>query len=180
VLFYLSYLINFVSFRFLLSKIFCWVEIKFVFYQNFINLYAQLQPLFFVISLSKNQSNMRTKINYGKFAGMLACFTVISLASFAQKSMTVSGEVVDMACYMSKGAHGDGHKDCATMCINQGSPMGVLTSDGKVYLLVENHDKPDAYSQAKKNAGVQVTVTGDFFERSGIQSLVVSDVKAKS
>jgi hypothetical protein len=58
--------------------------------------------------------------------------------------------------------------------------MGVLTSDGKVYLLVENHDKPDAYSQAKKNAGAQVTITGDFFERSGMQSLVVNDVKAKS
>jgi hypothetical protein len=123
---------------------------------------------------------MRTKINYGKFAGMLVCLTIMSLSSFAQKSMTVSGEVVDMACYMSKGAHGDGHKDCATMCINQGSPMGVLTSDGKVYLLVENHDKPDAYSQAKKNAGAQVTITGDYFERSGMQSLVVSDVKAKS
>ena len=37
-----------------------------------------------------------------------------------------------------------------------------------------------AVPKAKKNAGVQVTVTGDFFERSGIQSLVVSDVKAKS
>ena len=92
----------------------------------------------------------------------------------------VSGEIVDMACYMSKGAHGDGHKDCAVMCINQGSPMGVLTSDGKVYLLVENHDKPDAYSNAKKYAGQQVTVTGSFYDRSGMQGLVVDDVKGKS
>jgi hypothetical protein len=119
--------------------------------------------LFFVISLSKNQSNMRTKINYGKFAGMLACFTVMSLASFAQKVWTVSGEVVDMACYMSKGAHGDGHKDCAYNVYQPGLTMGVLTSDGKVYLLVENHDKPDAYPRRKKMPVVQVTVTGDFF-----------------
>lgn len=121
-----------------------------------------------------------TKNIFGKITGLLTIALTLSITSFAQKSMTVSGEIVDMACYMSKGAHGDGHKDCATMCINQGSPMGVLTSDGKVYLLVENHDKPDAYSQAKKQAGAQVTVSGAQYERGGIQGIVVDDVKAKS
>jgi hypothetical protein len=121
------------------------------------------------------------KNNYGKIFGLLAvALTAFSFSSFAQKSMTLSGEIVDMACYMSKGAHGDGHKDCSQMCVKQGSPMGVLTNDGKVYLLVENHDKPDAYSEAKKNAGSQVTVTGTYFERSGVQSMVVDEVKAKS
>ena len=37
---------------------------------------------------------------------------------------------------MASGAHGDGHKSCATTCIKGGGPMGVLTSDGKVYLLL--------------------------------------------
>lgn len=121
------------------------------------------------------------KNNYGKFLGLLAvALTAFSMSSFAQKSMTVSGEIVDMACYISKGAHGDSHKECAQTCIKQGAPMGVLTSDGKVYLLVENHDKPDAYAEVKKQAGVQVTITGTYFERSGIQSMVVNEVKAKS
>jgi len=116
-----------------------------------------------------------------KFVGLLvAGFTMLSFSSFGQsKSMTVSGEVVDMACYMSKGAHGDNHKDCSAMCIKGGSPMGVLTSDGKVYLLVENHDKADAYTEAKKHAGEQVTVTGDHYERGGMQGIVVNEVKGK-
>ena len=116
-----------------------------------------------------------------KFAGLLvAGFTMLSFSSFGQgKSMSVSGEVLDMACYMSKGAHGDNHKDCAAMCVKGGSPMGLLTSDGKVYLLIENHDKADAYAEAKKHAGEQVTVTGSSYERSGMQGLVVNEVKGK-
>ncbi|HEY6975672.1 MAG TPA: hypothetical protein VH396_05260 [Chitinophagaceae bacterium] len=116
-----------------------------------------------------------------KFAGLLvAGFTMLSFSSFSQgKSMSVSGEVVDMACYMSKGAHGDNHKDCAAMCVKGGSPMGLLTSDGKVYLLIENHDKADAYADTKKHAGEQVTVTGSSYERGGMQGLVVNEVKGK-
>lgn len=84
-----------------------------------------------------------------------------------------------MACYSASGASGEGHKSCATACIKGGSPMGVLTSDGKVYLLVENHDKKDAYAEAKKHAGEQVTVTGTFSDRGGVQTVIVDEVKAK-
>ncbi|MGI8952637.1 MAG: hypothetical protein ACR2FN_13765 [Chitinophagaceae bacterium] len=108
-------------------------------------------------------------------------FIALSFSSSAQKkAMTLSGELVDMACYMSNGAHGNGHKDCANMCIKGGSPMGILTSDGKVYLLVENHDKQDAYTEAKKHAGEKITVSGTFAEKGGVQSLIVDEVKAKS
>ena len=58
--------------------------------------------------------------------------------------------------------------------------MGVLTADGKVYLLLEDNDKAAPYEEAKKHAGEQVTVTGAFSEKDGIKGLVVSDVKAKS
>ena len=114
-------------------------------------------------------------------AGLITFFfTVLASFSYGQnKSMTVTGEVVDMACYMAKGAKGEGHKDCASACIKGGSPVGVLTSDGKVYLLVENHDKQSAYADAKKMAAAQVTVTGTYTEKGGVQALIVDEVKAK-
>jgi hypothetical protein len=124
------------------------------------------------------------KINLGfvKNMGVLViCLTVISLSSLGQKKdMTVSGEVVDMSCYMASGAHGEGHRSCAATCIKDGSPMGILTDDGKVYLLVENHDKKEAYAEAKKHAGEQVTVTGSYAEKGGVQGLAVTGVKAKA
>jgi len=114
-------------------------------------------------------------------AVLIICLSMFSLTGFSQekKTMTITGEVLDMACYMASGAQGEGHKSCASSCINSGSPMGVLTSDGKVYLLVENHDKKDAYAAAKKYAGEQITVTGTFSDRGGINGLVVNEVKPK-
>lgn len=121
------------------------------------------------------------KINFKKLtASMIVAFAFTSASSYAQdKSSTITGEVLDMACYMKSGAHGDGHKDCAATCINGGSPMGILTSDNKVYLVVENHDKADAYSEAKKHAGEQVTVTGTVSERNGMNAIIADEVKTK-
>ena len=119
--------------------------------------------------------------NKRKLASLLL-IAFVSVAAHAQQSpasTTISGEVLDMACYMKSGAHGDGHKDCAAMCINGGSPMGILTSDNKVYLLVANHDKAAAYDEAKKHPGGQVTVTGTVSEKNGISAIIADDVKAK-
>jgi len=113
-------------------------------------------------------------------AALTILFSLVAVGSNAQdKTKTISGEVLDMTCYMASGAKGDGHKECAATCIKGGSPMGLLTSDGKVYLLVENHDKKDGYAQAKTHAGEQITVTGTVAEKGGVQSIIVNEVKAK-
>ena len=124
----------------------------------------------------------KTGFNFKMLIALLTiCFAALSIPSFAQKeNTTVTGELLDMDCYMASGAHGDGHKSCADMCIKGGGPMGVLTSDGKVYLLLANDSKKDAYEETKKHAGEQVTVTGVVAEKDGIKGLVVSDVTTKS
>ncbi len=98
-------------------------------------------------------------------------------AKATPKSLTVTGEIVDMGCYMAEGAKGEAHKSCASMCISSGMPMGLLTGDGKLYLLTLNHDKADPYNSAKKMAAEQVTITGLMSERNGMKSLSVDDVK---
>jgi len=123
----------------------------------------------------------KNHFSFGKLALSIIGLTVFSLSSFAQsKSTTVQGELLDMNCYMSSGAHGADHKSCADMCIKGGSPMGVLTSDGKVYLLVSGHDKKEAFEELKNHAGGEITVTGTLTEKDGIKGIVVSEVKAKS
>src|ERR1017187_1158229 len=95
-------------------------------------------------------------------------------------SKTVKGEILDMKCYMNSGAHGMGHRECATTCIDQGAPMGILTDDGKVYLLVEDSKNSVPYEAAKKYAGEQITLTGTLSEKGGLQALIVTDIKANS
>jgi hypothetical protein len=106
----------------------------------------------------------------------------LSFQSFIFKnddSKTVTGEILDMKCYKSSGSHGEGHKECAAKCIKGGAPMGILTDDGKVYLLIEDSTNSDAYNNAKKFAGEKVTLTGTVSEKDGEQALIVTEVKAK-
>ena len=95
------------------------------------------------------------------------------------KEVSIKGEVLDMNCYMAGEKHGAGHAQCAAMCIKGGAPMGILTDDNKVYLLTENHDKPDPYTELKSQAAKQVTVKGTMFERGGVQGIEVSSVETE-
>ena len=71
---------------------------------------------------------------------ILPFFLLIGLASFSYgkfETKTVTGEILDMKCYMASGAHGPDHKECAAKCVKGGSPIGILADDSKVYLLIE-------------------------------------------
>ncbi len=126
----------------------------------------------------------RVLIGLAVVALMLAYVSVLagdpapSTAKEAPKNVTLTGEIVDMGCYLSDGAKGADHKGCASMCISNGMPMGLLTSDGKLYLLTLNHDNADPYNAAKKLASQQVTITGPVVERDGVKSVTVTEVKA--
>ena len=91
----------------------------------------------------------------------------------------MNGEVVDLACYLSKGLKGRRHKQCAELCAKKGLPIGVLTDAGDVYLLIEDHDNPAPYESAKELAGERAEVTGKKFTKGGVASVLVSGVKGE-
>ena len=98
-------------------------------------------------------------------------------AEAAAKPMTVSGEIVDMSCYMAHAAMGEKHKECAVTCVAAGSPIGLLTDKGVLYVLVPPHDNKDGYNEAKKLAGDKVEVTGMPFARNGTKAIEVASTK---
>jgi hypothetical protein len=112
-------------------------------------------------------------------AGALAGMTTWAAAQSDGTPMTATGEVVDLACYMSRGDKGRGpaHRECAEMCAKGGAPLGLLGADGTVVLLVEDHAKPAPYAAAKKLAGSQAEVQGTRFVRGGVTALMVSAAK---
>jgi hypothetical protein len=123
-----------------------------------------------------------------RFLSMLAlvALTLIAVNAVAAgqqaksvaKTRTVKGEIVDLGCYLGHGARGADHKSCATKCIAGGMPFGLLTAEGKLYLLTLNHDDPDPYNQCKDLAAQTVEVTGTLMQRNGVMALDVSGVKA--
>lgn len=55
---------------------------------------------------------------------------------------TVTGEIVDFSCYLQVGKHGDKHRDCGQKCFRNGQPIGLLTEDGTLYMLMEEEHDP--------------------------------------
>lgn len=92
---------------------------------------------------------------------------------------TVTGEIVDMACYIPhpETGRGNSHRKCADTCVKKGLPMGLLTADKQLYLLLENHDNPKPYDELKQKAAQTVTVEGNKVTQGGVQGLVVEAVK---
>ena len=91
----------------------------------------------------------------------------------------VTGEVIDMSCYLHhpETSTGNGHRKCAETCAKKGLPMGLLTSDKQVFLLLEDHDNPKAYAAALAKAAQQATVAGDKVTVGGVQAVVVEAVE---
>jgi len=110
--------------------------------------------------------------------GVMAPVTVVTRAA-AQEDITVKGEIVDLACYLSKGSKGKRHKQCAELCAKKGLPLGVLTDSGDVYLLLEDHDDPGPYETVKGLAGERATVSGKKFVKGGVQSVLVAETKGE-
>ncbi len=94
------------------------------------------------------------------------------------KAVTVTGEVIDTACFFAKGAKGSGHAKCAKMCIEGGVPAGLLADDGKVYILAgDMMENPEAFQKAKEYAAQRVSVTGTVVEKDGTKLLLVQSVQ---
>ena len=94
----------------------------------------------------------------------------------AAASKTVTGEVVDMMCYVDHNAMGDKHAACAAKCIKGGGPVGI-TSEGKAYLIIGDH-KP-MNDQLAEYAGKTITVKGKIAERDGIAMIENAEIVKK-
>lgn len=81
----------------------------------------------------------------------------------------ITGEVIDMACYLDHGSTGEEHADCAKKCITSGLPVGLKADDGKTYLLIGDHlpmNQDLAAYAAKK-----ITVEGKVVSRDGVNMI---------
>jgi len=96
-------------------------------------------------------------------------FTAFGAETTKAKEVTVTGEVLDMACYLDHGASGAKHAGCAQKCISSGLPVGLKGTDGKVYLLIGEH--MPANEELAKHAAETITVHGKLAERDGINLL---------
>jgi hypothetical protein len=118
---------------------------------------------------------------------MMALLLGVMCAPALAKTETVTGKVIDMTCYMKDKANnvGDDHKmpadtkGCATACAKEGSPLALLTSDGKVYQIAgELADNKNA--KLIPHISHTVSITGDTMDSGGKMMIHASELKMVS
>jgi len=130
-------------------------------------------------------SSKPTLMKIAVTATLIGAFAVSPLAiaqehehgSDAAASKEVTGEVVDMMCYVDHNAVGEKHgQSCGAKCVKSGGPVGIV-SDGKAYLVVGEH-KP-INDQLAEYCGKTVTLKGKMAERGGIAMLENAEIVKK-
>ncbi len=120
-----------------------------------------------------------------KRSPMMAVLLVLTFAAagfaIAGEKATISGEVIDSACYIKMGAHGADHAKCAEGCAKSGVPLALLTDDGKVVWLSAGKDMKNVNDLLLPYAAKKVTLEGEWFERGGTKLFSITKVEeAKS
>jgi hypothetical protein len=104
---------------------------------------------------------------------LLGIGAAVVIAAESEGSWT--GEVIDVACNVSKGAKGADHADCGSKCVKSGLPVGLMVGD-TIYILIGADHKPMNDALAA-HVGHTVTVTGAKFESKGANLIAVKDFK---
>jgi hypothetical protein len=100
----------------------------------------------------------------------------------AEKSITITGQVVDYECAVKSGGAmlGGDHQGCAEACIKEkGLPIGLLTKDKKMYLVVSG--KMMSADFREKLGGLvnkQVKATGKVHTYAGSSAIALESVEA--
>jgi hypothetical protein len=95
------------------------------------------------------------------------------------RPITATGEIIDLSCYLQLGKHGEKHKACGTKCIQNSQPVGLLTKDGTVYMLMEGEHDPrrdgqtSFQEQAANDFAKIVEVTGTEAAHAGLKAIYV-------
>jgi hypothetical protein len=93
--------------------------------------------------------------------------------------VTVTGEVVDVSCFLQLGKRGEAHVPCGTKCIQNGEPVGIVDDQGHLYVLFaeEHHPRRDGQVELPQamlpHLAQRVTVTGMLTETGGHRALFV-------
>ena len=109
---------------------------------------------------------------------LLLALVLVAWTAPIQASDVIEGEILDMSCFIPRGAKGPSHARCAKSCAENGMPLGLLTEDDKIYLLYPKHGKEGAFETVKGLAGESAKLTGAAAEREGLSGFEVHEAAA--
>ena len=91
-------------------------------------------------------------------------------------TQTLTGEVIDVACYLGHGATGAKHADCGSKCVLGGLPVAIKLGNTIYFAVSKEHQAMN--KDLGPLVGHQVQVTGDVSERDEEHLIAISQVKS--
>ena len=120
----------------------------------------------------------------------IVTFLGMTLPNFASaatgEDVEIKGEVIDTWCALSgvmggiDAVSGSAHHTCALWCAAGGIPIGVLTEDGTIYMVLKLEDsevleQTDAIMKIQSDV---ITAKGKHYLRDGVNYLIVEKIVA--
>lgn len=107
-----------------------------------------------------------------------------ALAAEDGEQIRITGEFIDTWCYFSgvmggpEAVTGSAHHTCALWCSAGGIPVGLLTPEGEIYLVlkVEGDDNNTGGELMLSMASSTIVADGTFYERDGLNYIVVEEI----
>ena len=107
-----------------------------------------------------------------------------AMAETDGERVTVTGEFIDTWCYFSgvmgppEATVGTAHHTCAMWCSAGGIPVGLLTEEGDVYMVlkIEGDDNNTGGDTILSLASSTITADGMHYVRDGINYIVVEEI----
>ena len=95
------------------------------------------------------------------------------------KESNITGTVIDVSCKFGNGLSGAEHRMCSQVCADNGLPLAILGSDGKLYVPVTPEMPGKGQnSKLKEFAEQKVSVRGKVFAAAGAQVIQIESIVA--
>jgi len=92
------------------------------------------------------------------------------------KKTQITGQVVDIACFVGHKSSGEKHAKCAETCARAGNPLAIF--DGKQIFLSVSMDHKNPNTKLMPFIEKKVKVTGTVMEKSGFKGIAIEKVEA--
>ena len=119
------------------------------------------------------------KLMMGAGAAVILLCAPALLLHGQQKSVSVTGYVLDSACAFTKNLEKPISRECALKCANAGSQLVILGDDGSIYWpIADTMPATGQNARLLEFAGGRVTVQGKLYDRGGSHALVIEQIAA--
>ena len=92
------------------------------------------------------------------------------------KPVQITGQVVEVACFLGHNTTGADHAKCAETCARTGNPLAIF--DGKQIYLPVSMDHKNPNEKLMTYIEKKVTVTGSVIDKAGLKGIAISKVEA--